>query len=38
MLTQDRVLYPDIRKAVRLVRSGSLLRAARAATAEVSSC
>jgi histidine ammonia-lyase len=34
VLTQDRVLYPDIRKAVRLVRSGSLVRAAR----EASSC
>jgi histidine ammonia-lyase len=34
-LVQDRVLYPDIRRAVRLVRSGSLLRAARAAIAEV---
>jgi histidine ammonia-lyase len=34
-LTQDRVLYPDIRKATRLVRSGALLRAARAATSEV---
>ena len=29
-LTQDRVLYPDIRKAVRLLRSGELVRAARA--------
>jgi histidine ammonia-lyase len=38
VLTQDRVLYPDIRKAIRLVRSGELLRAARAATPEVSSC
>jgi histidine ammonia-lyase len=37
-LTQDRVLYPDIRKAIRLVRSGELLHAARAATSEVSSC
>jgi histidine ammonia-lyase len=34
MLTQDRVLCPDIRKAVRLVRDGSLVRAAR----EASSC
>jgi hypothetical protein len=33
MLTQDRVLYPDIRKAILLVRSGALHRAARAATA-----
>jgi histidine ammonia-lyase len=33
-LTQDRVLYPDIRKAARLLRSGALLRAARAATSE----
>jgi histidine ammonia-lyase len=32
VLTQDRVLYPYIRKAIRLVRSGSLVRAARAAT------
>jgi histidine ammonia-lyase len=31
VLTQDRVLYPDIRKAIRLVRGGSLVRAARAA-------
>jgi histidine ammonia-lyase len=30
-LTRDRVLYPDVRKAVRLVRSGSLVRAAREA-------
>jgi histidine ammonia-lyase len=29
VLTQDRVLYPDIRKAVGLVRSGALVRAAR---------
>jgi histidine ammonia-lyase len=36
VLTQDRVLYPDIRKAIHLVRSGSLLDAARAATVEVS--
>jgi histidine ammonia-lyase len=38
LLTQDRVLYPDIRKAIRLVRNGSLLRAARARAVEVSSC
>jgi histidine ammonia-lyase len=38
VLTQDRVLYPDIRKAVHLVRSGSLVRAAREAVAEVSPC
>jgi hypothetical protein len=38
VLTQDRVLYPDIRKAVRLLRDGSLVAAARAATFEVSSC
>jgi histidine ammonia-lyase len=38
VLTQDRVLYPDIRKAVRLLQSGVLLRAARAATPEVASC
>jgi histidine ammonia-lyase len=37
-LTQDRVLYPDIRKAVRLVHSGSLVRAARVATGEVPPC
>jgi len=30
-LTQDRVLYPDIRKALGLVRSGALVRAAREA-------
>ena len=30
-LHQDRVLYPDIRAAVTLVRSGELMRAARAA-------
>jgi histidine ammonia-lyase len=34
LLTQDRVLYPDIRKAIQLVRSGSLVRAAK----EVSPC
>ena len=33
MLTQDRVLYPDIRKALTLVRSGELVHAARNATA-----
>jgi histidine ammonia-lyase len=38
VLTQDRVLYPDIRKAIRLVRSGSLVRAAREAVGEVSPC
>jgi histidine ammonia-lyase len=38
VLTQDRVLYPDIRKAIRLVRTGSLLRAARVAAREESSC
>ncbi len=37
-LTQDRVLYPDIRTAIRLVRNGSLVRAAREATAEASPC
>jgi histidine ammonia-lyase len=31
ILAQDRVLYPDIRTAIRLVRSGSLVRAAREA-------
>jgi histidine ammonia-lyase len=31
VVTQDRVLYPDIRKAIQLVRSGSLVRAARKA-------
>jgi histidine ammonia-lyase len=31
-LTQDRVLYPDIRKALSLVRSGELVRAARQAS------
>jgi histidine ammonia-lyase len=38
VLTQDRVLYPDTRKAVRLLRSGALVRAARAATPEGSPC
>jgi histidine ammonia-lyase len=38
VLMQDRVLYPDIRKAIRLVRTGSLLRAARVAALEESSC
>jgi histidine ammonia-lyase len=38
MLTRDRVLYPDIRKAVQLVRSGCLLRAAREATGEEVAC
>jgi histidine ammonia-lyase len=32
VLTQDRVLSPDIRAALRLVRSGTLLRAARGAS------
>ncbi|SJM96114.1 HAL/PAL/TAL family ammonia-lyase [Crenothrix polyspora] len=32
-LTQDRVLYPDIRKALHLVRSGALVQAARQAGA-----
>jgi histidine ammonia-lyase len=38
VLTQDRVLYPDIRKAIHLVRSGSLVRAARQAAGEVCPC
>jgi histidine ammonia-lyase len=38
VLTQDRVLYPHIRKAISLVRSRELLSAARAATCEVQSC
>jgi histidine ammonia-lyase len=38
VLTQDRVLYPDIRMAVRLLRGGSLVGAARGATSEVPSC
>jgi len=38
VLTQDRVLYPDIRKALQLVRSGALLHAAREATGEAPSC
>jgi histidine ammonia-lyase len=38
VLTQDRVLYPDIRKAVQLVRGRSLVRAAREAAPEVSPC
>jgi histidine ammonia-lyase len=37
-VTQDRVLYPDIRKAIHLLRSGSLVRAAREAVGEVSRC
>lgn len=37
-LTQDRVLYPDLRKAIRLVRNGALLRAARDAAPEVRAC
>jgi histidine ammonia-lyase len=32
MLTQDRVLYPDIRKAIQLVRCGTLLRVAQEAS------
>lgn len=32
MLTQDRVLYPEIRTALQLVRSGALVEAARQAT------
>jgi histidine ammonia-lyase len=38
VLTQDRVLYPDIRKAIHLVRSGALVRAAREAAGEASPC
>jgi histidine ammonia-lyase len=38
VLTQDRVLYPEIRKALQLVRSGSVVRAAREAAAEGPSC
>jgi histidine ammonia-lyase len=38
VLTQDRVLYPDIRKAIHLVRNGSLVRAAREAAGEVCPC
>jgi histidine ammonia-lyase len=38
VLTQDRVIYPDIRKAIHLVRSGSLVRAAREAAGEVDPC
>jgi histidine ammonia-lyase len=38
VLTQDRVLYPDIRKAVQLLRGGSLVRAARDAAGEVAPC
>jgi histidine ammonia-lyase len=37
-LTQDRVLYPDIRRAVRLLRNGSLIGAARAVTSEAFPC
>jgi histidine ammonia-lyase len=33
-LTKDRVLYPDIRKAVGMLRSGELVRAARRAVAD----
>jgi histidine ammonia-lyase len=38
VLTQDRVLYPDIRTAISLVRNGSLVRAAREAAGEVPQC
>jgi histidine ammonia-lyase len=38
VLTQDRVLYPEIRKAIQLVRNGSLVCAAREAAGEVASC
>jgi histidine ammonia-lyase len=38
VLTQDRVLYPDIRKAIRLVRSGALVDAARKAAGGVFPC
>jgi histidine ammonia-lyase len=38
MLSQDRVLYTDLRKALRLLRSGDPVRVAREATGEVSSC
>jgi histidine ammonia-lyase len=38
VLTQDRVLYPEIRTAVHLVRSGSLLGAARGSSLEVPPC
>lgn len=38
MLTQDRVLYPEIRKVLHLVRSGALVQAANQATAEAQSC
>ncbi len=38
VLTEDRVLCPDVRKAVRLLRAGSLVRAAREATREGTSC
>lgn len=34
MLTQDRVLYPDIRKSLGLVKSGELVQAARVAVAK----
>jgi histidine ammonia-lyase len=37
-LDQDRVLYPDLRKAIRLVHCGALLRAAREASPEVREC
>jgi histidine ammonia-lyase len=38
VLTRDRVLYPDIRKAIYLVRSGTLVHAAREAAGEVPPC
>jgi histidine ammonia-lyase len=38
IVTQDRVLYPDIRKAILLVRNGSLVEAARAAAGGESLC
>jgi len=38
MLTQDRVLYPEIRKAIQLVREGTLVRAAREAISETFAC
>jgi histidine ammonia-lyase len=38
VLTEDRVLFPDIRTAVRLLRGGALVAAAREATPEGSSC
>ena len=38
VLTQDRVLYPEIRTAIHLLRNGSLVRAAREASAEAPAC